>query len=96
MQVTVSATNMWVTIVNVIMQTGVSAVLYANDCFFCNYAGESFFYSYVGDSFKQELHIPFSNLQPLSIKTLCQVFTTFLNILPKLRYLEGRNYIQIG
>ena len=23
-------------------------------------------------------------------------FTTFVNILPKLRYFEGRNYIQIG
>ena len=43
MQVAVSAANMWVTIVNVIMQMGVSvaimqlvfsAVLYANDCFF--------------------------------------------------------------
>ena len=61
MQVTDSAANLWVTIVNVIMQMGVSvaimqlvfsAVLYANDCFFCNYAGEPFFYSYVGDSFK--------------------------------------------
>ena len=48
MQVTVSAANMWVTILVVIMQMGVfvaimqvvfSAVQYAHDCFHCNYAG---------------------------------------------------------
>ena len=60
-QVTVSATKMWLIIFVVIMQMGVpvaiiqvvfSAVHYALDCFFSNYAGESFFYSYVDDSFK--------------------------------------------
>ena len=48
MQVTVSVANMWLTIVVVIMQMGVSAAImqvvffavhYALDCFYCNYAG---------------------------------------------------------
>ena len=61
MQLEVSAGNMWVTILIVVMQMGVSvaimqvvfsAVDYAHDCFHYNYADDSSFYSYVGDSFK--------------------------------------------
>ena len=49
MQVTFSATNMWMTFFTVIMQMGVSvaimqvvfsAVHYAHDCVYCNYAGD--------------------------------------------------------
>ena len=75
-----------------IMQVVVFAVHYAHDCFYCNFAGDSFFYSYVGDSFIWQFHIPFSNWQPLFIKVTRKHFTTFVNILPKLRYFEGRNY----
>ena len=55
MQVTVSASNIWVTIFVIIMQMGVSFAImlvvfstghYAHDCFYCNYVGKSFFYSY--------------------------------------------------
>ena len=52
MQVTVSATNKWVTIFIVIRLMGVSVAIiqlifsvvhYAHDCFYCNYAIDSFF-----------------------------------------------------
>ena len=89
MQVTVSSVNMWVTIFIVIMQMGVyvaimqvifSAVHYAHDCVSCNYACESF-HKVDQKTFKCFI--------------LGLHFTTFVHILPKLRYFEGRNYMQI-
>ena len=89
MQVTVSSVNMWVTIFTVIMQMGVyvaimqvifSAVHYAHDCASCNYARESF------DKVDQKT---------FKCIILGLHFTTLVYILPKLRYFEGRNYIQI-
>ena len=95
MQVTVSATNMWITIFIVIMQMGVSVTIMQVLFFAVHYAH---------DCFKQQFHIPFSNWQPLhkiDQKTFKSIisglhFTTFVNILPKLRSFEGRNYIHIG
>ena len=60
-QVVVAKTNVWVTILIVVVQVGVSvgimemvfsAVHYVHDYFYCNYAGDCFWCSYVGDSFK--------------------------------------------
>ena len=56
-QVTVSATNMWVIIFIVIMPVEVSAAImqvvfsavhYVHGCFFCNYPSDCFCYSQVG------------------------------------------------
>ena len=84
-----------------IMQVVFSAVHYTHDCFHCNYAGDYFFYSYVGDSFKVTISYSFLSFHKIDQKTSKSVisglhFTTFVNILPKLRYFEGRNDIQIG
>ena len=85
MQVTVSAVNMWMIIFIVIMKMGVSvvfsAVHYAHDCVYCNYASDSFH-----KTDQKTFESIVSGLH----------FNTFVNILPKLRYFEGKNYTQIG
>ena len=90
MQVTVSAVNMRMIIFIVIMKMGVSvaimqvvfsAVHYAHDCVYCNYASDSFH-----KTDQKTFESIVSGLH----------FNTFVNILPKLRYFEGKNYTQIG
>ena len=51
--------------------------------------------SYVGDSFKTA---SFHKIDQKIFKGIISGLhlTTFVNILPKFRYFEGRNYIQIG
>ena len=90
---------------NAIMQVVLSAVHYAHDCFNCNYAVNRSCYSYVGDSFKEKFynlsiadHQFFKKIDRKTFKGIISDlhFTTFVDILPKLRYFKGRNHIQIS
>ena len=94
-QVTVSAINMWMTIFIVIMQMVLCH----------NYAGGVFYSALCTWLF--QVTISYSvlyltvSLHKIDQKTFKSVilglhFTTFVNFLPKLRYFEGRNDIQIG
>ena len=105
MQVTVPTANMWMTIFITIMQMVYSAVHYAHDWFCCNYAGNCFCYSHIGKvSSSNFIFLSLThtfdqiNKKKKHLKGILSVvhFNTFLNILPTLRYFEGRNYIQIG
>ena len=87
-----------------IMQVVFSAVHYAHDCVYCNYAGDfplylcrSQFEVTISYSFLS-LTASFHKIDQKTFKDIISVLhlTTFVNILPKLRYFEGRNFIQIG
>ena len=95
MQVIVSAANMWVTVFIVIMQMGVSVTIMQVVFSAVHYAHDF------------QVTISYSvlkltaSLQKIDQKTFKSVisglhFTTFVNILLKIRYFEGRNDIQIG
>ena len=110
MQVTVSASNMWVTIFIVFMQVGVSVAVMqvvlsaVHNWFYCKMqvtvpvvamqvtlSSNSFvFLSLTGTTFHK--------LDRKTFKVIVSGwhFTTFVNIFPKLRYFEGRNYLTIG
>ena len=88
----------------VIMLVVYSAVHYAHDYFYCNYTGGRFCCSYLCEfqvatlySFFQ-LTLTFHKIGKETFKGIMSSlhFTTFVNILPKLRYFVGRNHIQAG
>ena len=104
MWVTIFVVIMQMEVSVAIMQVVFSAVHYAHECFYCNYVAHSLFYSSTGE-FQVTISYSFL-LQTYSFHKIDQktfkgimsglYLTTFVNILPKLRYSEGRNYIQIG
>ena len=96
---------MWIGVSVAIMQVVFFAVYYACNCFYCNYAGDPFTLQLCRWQFQVTFSYSFlyltASFHKLDQKTFREImsgwhFTTFINILPKLRYFESRNYIQIG
>ena len=86
MQVTVSASKMWVTIFIVFMQLGVSVVIIQVALSEVHFQA-TILYSFL------KLTPTFHKIDRNTLKDIISGlhFTTSVNILPKLRYFEGRN-----
>ena len=106
LQVAVSALNMWVTIFIAFMQVGVPTAIMqvllsaVHSCIYCKIqVSVSVISVYVTLSSNNFIFLSLTGTHKIDRKTFKGIisglhFTTFVNILPKLRYFQGRNYIQ--